>query len=81
MMCVETNCSICNRKIGGRLQYKEMRLLTFLPDKTGTFRSSDGICLCNRCKQSFYSWMKNRRKAFTDNETPHTTTINGSIMD
>ena len=67
-MLVDTECSICGKKLGGKNMRQETRVGIFEPlmDSNGHvshFAMGDNrLALCKSCTQSLYSWIKNRRK-------------------
>lgn len=65
-MIVETHCSICGKKLGGKDARKETRVGIFEPHfhkgEISHFAMGDNrLALCKSCTQSLYSWIKNRR--------------------
>lgn len=61
-----TNCSICNKPLGGKYRFKESRVGIFRPvveeGEIVCFAMGEGrLALCKSCTQSLYSWIKNRR--------------------
>ena len=65
-MIVETNCSICGRKLGGKQRFKESRVGIFSPvvkdgEITHFAMGDNRLALCKSCTQSLYSWINNRR--------------------